>query len=144
MRLWSIHPRYLDSKGLVALWREALLAQKVLEGKTSGYRNHPQLIRFKETNNPLGAIATYLRQVAAEAGRRGYNFDKSKILNKCIRTKLYVTDSQINYEFSHLLEKLKRRDPASYKKIRKISAISPHPLFKLHKGHVEDWEVTQG
>ena len=41
MKLWSIHPKYLDAKGLVALWREALLAQKVLDGKTEGYKNHP-------------------------------------------------------------------------------------------------------
>ena len=39
MRLWSIHPKYLDCKGLVALWREALLAKKVLRGKTRKYAN---------------------------------------------------------------------------------------------------------
>ena len=49
MRLWSVHPKYLDSKGLVALWREALLAKQVLEGGTKGYRNHPQLDRFKKS-----------------------------------------------------------------------------------------------
>ncbi|HEU5178767.1 MAG TPA: pyrimidine dimer DNA glycosylase/endonuclease V, partial [Burkholderiales bacterium] len=32
MRLWSLHPKYLDARGLVALWREALLAQAVLRG----------------------------------------------------------------------------------------------------------------
>ena len=36
MRLWSLHPRYLDAKGLVALWREGLLAQAVLKGQTKG------------------------------------------------------------------------------------------------------------
>jgi hypothetical protein len=46
MRLWSVHPRYLDRQGLTAAWREALLAQKVLTGTTRGYRNHPQLVRF--------------------------------------------------------------------------------------------------
>ena len=39
MRLWSLRPKYLDSQGLVALWREGLLAQAVLRGKTRGYRN---------------------------------------------------------------------------------------------------------
>jgi hypothetical protein len=43
MRLWSLHPQYLDPQGLVALWREALLAQAVLRGKTRGYKHHPQL-----------------------------------------------------------------------------------------------------
>ena len=52
MRLWTLHPRYLDARGLVALWREALLAQKVLRGKTRGYRAHPQLQRFREQADP--------------------------------------------------------------------------------------------
>lgn len=81
MRLWSIHPKYLDAKGLVALWREGLLAQNVLLGKTKGYQYHPQLIRFKKTTNPLGAIATYLIAIADEANLRRYAFDSSKINN---------------------------------------------------------------
>lgn len=35
MRLWSLHPSYLDAVGLVALWREGLLARKVLQGHIS-------------------------------------------------------------------------------------------------------------
>ncbi|HNX99076.1 MAG TPA: pyrimidine dimer DNA glycosylase/endonuclease V, partial [Candidatus Aminicenantes bacterium] len=72
MRLWSIHPRYLDGRGLVALWREALLARKVLTGRTRGYRHHPQLARFRATADPLGTIDRYLAGVLAEADRRGY------------------------------------------------------------------------
>src|SRR5579862_5032823 len=79
MRLWTLHPKYLDAKGLVALWREALLAQKVLRGKTKGYRHHPQLARFKAHENPVVALAAYLREVHKEAKRRGYAFDGSKI-----------------------------------------------------------------
>jgi len=60
MRLWTVHPRYLDTKGLLAAWREGLLAQKVLQDKTSGYRNHPQLLRFRATANPTASIASYL------------------------------------------------------------------------------------
>jgi hypothetical protein len=60
MRLWSVHPSLLDPKGLVALWREGLLAQKVLQGRTTGYRSHPQLHRFRQSGEPLAAIATYL------------------------------------------------------------------------------------
>ena len=67
MRLWSLHPGYLDSQGLVALWREALLAQKVLAGKTRGYKNHPQLERFKAHPHPPQAIAAYLVSVWEEA-----------------------------------------------------------------------------
>ncbi|HLW43123.1 MAG TPA: pyrimidine dimer DNA glycosylase/endonuclease V, partial [Candidatus Acidoferrales bacterium] len=78
MRLWSLHPSHLDGKGLVALWREGLLAQNVLRGKTKGYRFHPQLNRFRATKKPVIAIGTYLRAVAEEAKSRGYSFDASK------------------------------------------------------------------
>lgn len=67
MRLWTLHPKYLDRQGLLALWREGLLAQAVLAGKTKGYRNHPQLIRFKSARDPLAAIGCYLTIVHREA-----------------------------------------------------------------------------
>ncbi|MCU7931797.1 MAG: pyrimidine dimer DNA glycosylase/endonuclease V [Candidatus Thiodiazotropha sp. (ex Codakia rugifera)] len=142
MRLWSINPGYLDSKGLVALWREALLAQNVLMGKTVGYNNHPQLIRFKNTSNPVGAIASYLRAVAVEAKNRGYNFDKSKIQNKRISSHILVTDGQANYEFQHLLKKLKSREPSIYICLRDSERIKLHPLFSKVRGGVEPWEVV--
>ena len=141
MRLWSIHPEYLDAKGLVALWREGLLAQKVLLGETNGYKNHPQLIRFKNINNSLGAIATYLRHVEIEASKRGYTFDRNKIVNKRINSKILVTNKQADYEFNHLLAKLKSRDPELYKTLKNIRSIKLHPLFKKRKGEVEAWEV---
>ena len=71
MRLWSLHPKYLDKLGLLGLWRESLLAQKVLLGKTRGYRNHPQLIRFKRTSDPILYIGTYLYYVYLEGKGRG-------------------------------------------------------------------------
>lgn len=80
VRLWSLHPTYLDAKGLVALWREALLAQKVLAGATLGYRRHPQLTRFSETADPLDAIAAYLGGVHRESTERGYRFDVERII----------------------------------------------------------------
>lgn len=141
MRLWSISPGYLDSKGLVALWREALLAQNVLAGKTVGYNNHPQLKRFKSTSNPSGAIATYLRAVAEEADRRGYEFNKSKILNKRVSRSIIVTSGQVEYEFRHLLNKLKSRDPGLYQRIGNPGRIKLHPLFLKVRGGVEDWEI---
>ena len=58
--LWSLQPGLLDRMGLLALWREGLLAQKVLLGQTTGYRFHPQLKRFQGSKNPVGAINTYL------------------------------------------------------------------------------------
>ncbi len=143
MRLWSIHPEYLDAKGLVALWREGLLAQKVLLGETAGYKNHPQLVRFRNTRNPPGAIATYLRFVAAEAERRGYDFNKGKILNRRIRSHLPLASGQLEYEFVHLLKKLKQRDLEAYLRLRDVIEIKPHPLFVLQPGEVEAWEVSR-
>mgnify|MGYP001818709138 CR=1 FL=1 len=140
MRLWSLHPRYLDAKGLVALWREGLLAQKVLSGETKGYVNHPQLIRFRSRRNPLGAIATYLRHVAEEADARGYKFDKSKIAIKRTRQTIPVTDRQVAFEYEHLLAKLQTRDPKVHRRLIQESDIETHPLFREVPGDIESWE----
>lgn len=140
MRLWSLHPKYLDAKGLVALWREALLAQKVLQGMTKGYKNHPQLTRFKCTDNPLAAIAAYLRGVSAEADKRGYHFDKTKILADTTPSIIPVTNGQLTYEFQHLLAKLKTREPHLYIQLKTVGHITVHPLFSEVNGPVEDWE----
>ena len=102
MRLWSLHPKYLDSKGLVALWREALLARAVLQGETEGYKNHPQLIRFKNHENPLAAINTYILNIYIESVKRFYNFNRNKIGSKFTELEINVTHKQIIYEFKHL------------------------------------------
>src|SRR5689334_16098762 len=107
MRIWSIHPKYLDTKGLVALWRETLLAKHVLEGKTKGYKNHPQLNRFKQLKEPLNSINYYLSVIHDEACNRQYSFDKDKVNWNFKKSKLQVTTGQMNYEAKHLLQKLK-------------------------------------
>ncbi|UNX54807.1 pyrimidine dimer DNA glycosylase/endonuclease V [Georgenia sp. TF02-10] len=84
MRLWSLHPRYLDRQGLTACWREALLAQAVLAGRTRGYRQHSQLRRFRGQPDPLAAVGAYLGGVAAEAAARGYRFDTARILRPAV------------------------------------------------------------
>jgi hypothetical protein len=142
MRLWSLDPAYLDSKGLVALWREGLLAQNVLVGNTKGYKNHPQLIRFKNTINSVGAIASYLRAVADEADKRGYNFNRNKIINKRLQSKIKVTTGQVAYEQSHLLNKLKKRDLARHKQLKDIKIIRVHPMFSKISGKIEHWEIV--
>ena len=140
MRIWSIHPSYLDARGLVALWREGLLAQSVLQGKTKGYRNHPQLTRFKKSENPVGAIAAYLIHVADEADRRGYSFDRGKLGIPELHGPIYVTRGQVDYEFKHLLGKLKKRSPARYAQSKKFKNIEVHPILKKVDGEVEQWE----
>lgn len=140
MRLWSVHPKYLDAKGLVALWREGLLAQKVLLGVTKGYTNHPQLERFKATNDPLDAIGSYLSAVADEADRRGYRFNRDKIVKKHFGDMLLVTTGQVAYEFGHLLAKLEVRDPDRYGRLKGLVEIELHPLFEAVEGDIEVWE----
>jgi Pyrimidine dimer DNA glycosylase len=140
MRLWTLHPKYLDARGLVALWREALLAQKVLRGATRGYRHHPQLHRFSKLANPPAALAGYLAAVHAEAVRRGYHFDASKIGTRRFRGKLKETRSQLLYEWQHLKRKLKRRDVKRYRDLLPVKIPAPHPRFKIVPGRVQDWE----
>ena len=132
MRLWSLHPKYLDTKGLVALWREALLAQKVLAGETKGYKNHPQLDRFKAHPRPMKAIGFYLLEIYNEGARRKYGFRKDKILNVTTRVPLIkVSQEQILFEFCHLLHKIERRTPKSQGHFMGLQSLKLHPLFKL-------------
>ncbi len=143
MRLWTVHPRYLDAKGLVALWREALLAKAVLEGKTKGYRNHPQLVRFRAHQQPVAAVCEYLRCVLAEATRRGYSFDATKIPAQPEPVAAIAeTSGQLDYEWQHLRAKLALRDPERLASYRAIERPDPHPLFTLVPGGVRNWEVV--
>jgi len=141
MRIWSLHPKYLDPKGIVALWRETLLAKKVLEGKTKGYRNHPQLLRFIQSESALDAINQYLSVVYQNSQERGYHFDKSKIDWEFRPQSLQVTEGQLNYELNHLLNKLKKRDPGKFEGISREPAIDSHPLFQVIDGEIEYWEI---
>jgi hypothetical protein len=139
VRIWSLHPKYLDAKGLVALWRESLLAKQVLEGKTKGYKNHPQLIRFKNSGNAVGCINQYLTSVYENSLERGYNFNKNKVNPDFIPAKLTVTDKQLKYEMEHLLKKLKARDPERFHKLS--LRIDANPLFRIIDGEIEEWEI---
>ncbi len=143
MRLWSIHPKYLDAKGLVAVWREALLAQKVLEGETKRYVNHPQLIRFRKTADPILYVGTYLYYIYLEGKRRNYEFDLAKIrrFNTSI-PRIPVTRGQVKYEFNHLLKKLSERDEALYIRLRRMKIIRQHPIFYITEGPIEEWEKS--
>ena len=143
MRLWSLHPVYLDGKGLTALWREGLLAQKVLSGNTRGYRSHPQLDRFKRQADPLAAIGAYLREVQREASRRGYRFDAGKILSGGKTLRIGVTAGQLAYELAHLKAKLETRDKEAYQRVAALGMPQAHPLFEAVDGGVEPWEAVK-
>lgn len=140
MRLWTLHPKYLDRQGLTAVWREALLAQAVLAGLTRGYRHHPQLIRFQAQADPLAAVAAYLRAIAMEAQARGYHFDATKIPALPEPPTIPETQGQLAFEWGHLRAKLALRSPARLETFRDLAVPEPHPLFTLHPGEVRDWE----
>jgi len=165
MRLWSLHPQYLDTKWLLAVWREGLLAKHVLEWKTKWYKNHPQLIRFRATENPLQAINEYLQEIVKEAKNRWYHFDESKICTSSSWTRfripsnawdaeinlpagrqgsawqschIRVTSGQILYETKHLKNKLTIRDSERAKNLPENPIL--HPMFQEIPGEIEPWE----
>lgn len=143
MRLWSLHPKYLDAQGLVALWREGLLARAVLRGQTRGYKHHPQLDRFMAHAQPRLAIDAYLAGVHAEAVARGYSFDHTKIGPVEVVEPIAVTTGQIDLEWQHLLAKLATRSPILFEQSRRLARIACHPLFRQGVGPVASWERAQ-
>jgi hypothetical protein len=140
MRLWTLHPQYLDAPGLVAAWREALLAQQVLTGLTTGYKHHPQLIRFRSQPQPLAVMGAFLAGLAEEAKRRGYRFTTTKILEPGTMAQIEETDGQLLFEWSHLKEKLLKRAPAIHQDLRSIMMPDAHPLFRIVPGAPREWE----
>ena len=141
MRLWSLNPRYLDAQGLVALWREALLARAVLRGETKGYQHHPQLIRFYAHPQPLDAIEYYLHGVYEEAYLRGYSFHRDKLSAvQPLISLIDVTDGQLNYEWQHLTQKIAKRSPKLLPTILSIAYPKPHSIFQIIDGEIASWE----
>jgi hypothetical protein len=141
MRIWSLHPRYLDRQGLTACWRETLLAQAVLEGATRGYTRHPQLERFRAAADPLGAIGDHLAGIAEEAARRGYRFDGTKVHRRSDPfAPLEVTKGWLALEWQHLLGKLSARSPELALQWVGIEEPEAHPLFSVVDGPVSSWE----
>lgn len=140
MRLWSIHPQYLDTQGLVALWREALLAQAVILNLTKGYKNHPQLYRFQQSADPAGAIAQYLQEVFLNAQKRGYKFAGEKVGKIKEKININVHDKQVSYEWQHLQNKLSIRSPKVLLLWRDVKTPQVHPQFVIVKGEIEVWE----
>ena len=141
MRLWTVHPRYLDAQGLVALWREGLLARAVLAGRTRGYTRHPQLERFAAQPAPVDTLDAYLAEVLAESLRRGYRFDARKIGQPAhVPARMAASTGQRDHEWQHLMAKLERRSPAQHAQWRGEAMPSLHPLFSLVEGPIADWE----
>lgn len=142
MRLWSLHPGLLDRAALVAGWREGLLAQKVLRGLTTGYRHHPQLVRFQTLDDPVAGIATWLHGVADEADARGYRFDRQRVVMAAGDHRLAVTSGQLELEWEHLRAKVALRDPAWLPRLGETEGGVPraHPMLDVVPGPAEAWE----
>lgn len=136
MRLWSLHPAVLDRAALIACWREALLAQKVLAGGTRGYTRHPQLERFRACTDPLDAIGHFLGALADEADARGYRFDRARILRNGPDPAIPVTTGQLRYEEAWLRTKVAQRAPEWLDTVRADAA----PSFRAVPGGIEPWE----
>lgn len=141
MRLWTFNPKYLDTRGLVALWREALLAQAVLSGLTRGYLHHPQLLRFRNMPSPPASIAAYLLPIYKEATRRGYHFDATKIGPDRDGRRIITGRGQLDYEWQRFKEKLRIRAPTQLAALQDIPCPEPHPLFRIVAGGIADWEI---
>ena len=140
MRLWTLHPRYLDAQGLTALWREGLLARAVLAGTTRGYTRHPQLLRFQAQPDPRAAIESYLRAVHAESLSRGFRFDATKLQGAGRAPRIPATDGQLVREWQHLGRKLQARSPETLARWAALAQPEPHPLFEVVPGPVAPWE----
>jgi len=140
MRLWTMHPKYLDPVGLVAVWREALLARAVLRGETRGYQHHPQLTRFRSHPQPVSALNRYLDAVYAEAFRRGYQFDRAKLGRAKPGPPIAESSGQLAFEWAHYLNKLRLRQPLRFEELSSVRRPEPHPIFQIVPGPIGTWE----
>jgi hypothetical protein len=136
----DLAPQVSRPQGLVAQWRESLLAQAVLRGNTRGYRHHPQLARFQAQPAPVWSLNAYLAAIHAEATTRGYAFDRSKLGPRRAVQLIAVNDGQLTHEWHHLLHKLSVRSPELYSRWHDLAMPDCHPLFEVRPGPIEEWE----
>lgn len=143
MRMWSLHPNLLDRSRLLGAWREGLLALHVLDGRTKGYRHHPQLQRWQSTPDPLRYLGWYMLQLQQEAAKRGYNFDLDRVFRIIPENSIYLEDltravrvsrGQLRYESRHLSKKT----GVEVKKYKAHPIFRPVPIQKP-----EPWEVLR-
>jgi hypothetical protein len=113
-------------------------------GDTRGWRNHPQLDRFKDHSETMDAIGFYPLKIREEASFRGHSYDGSKIRRPINRVALTsITTGQLLYEFSLLLERTRLRMPAWHEKLREVYDLpKAYPLFEVVEGDVGRWEVS--
>lgn len=148
MRLWSIHPKYLDSKRLVTQWREALLCRAILDGKTKGYKEHPHFLRVKSHSQPYYFINSFLYVIWEEGKQRKFQFDKSKLMENLVQKYeeplqlMEVTEGQVQYEFDFLQKKFGEFHIQYIKNLQNFNdfGIEVNPCFIKIFGDIMNFE----
>lgn len=107
--------------------------------QTRGYRQHPQLARFRGHAAPELAIDAHLAAVREEASERGYAFDRSKLGAIQAVAGIEATSGQLACEWEHLLRKLVVRHAALAGR-RRDEAPACLPLFVIAPGPIAAWE----
>jgi hypothetical protein len=141
MRIWSIHPKYLDSKELLNLWNETIQAKNEFLTKFSGHFSNKQLERFLDLKNPLEAINSYMSSIYREAVKRDFSVDDSFMdwdFDDSIQ--IPVTAGQISHEISKLKSRLRERDEKKLQKLNGRTFLELHPIFYSVPGTIEEWE----
>ena len=142
-RIWSLHPKYLDGIEIFFLWRNCIMAKKILDGTEKVNRKFPHLARFESSSNPIGAINIYLSEVYKIASTHGKNFKLDKFDDSFKDISLNVTKGQMEYEVELFKKKLRNRSSDTNALIFKIKIIEPNPLFKVVEGNKEAWDIEQ-
>ena len=139
MRLWSLHPRYLDPQG----WSrcgETLLARKVLRGETRGYRHHPQLQRFREARDPQSAIDAYLPRSTPRRRRAATRSTRTSSMPTRARKDPGRARATRRARMGHLIAQARVAQPGAHVRWRELQRPRTHPSFRVVAGGVADWE----
>ena len=133
MNLWSFHPKYLDEKGLRAVWQDALFAQNVLSGRIKDHRKYyPQLMKFNNYFEPLAAIGAYLGFIYDDGVERGIIFQEHKIMHRSKRENIFQVDRErLEDEFEQYKRKMQTVSMLQTAKLRQVSKVEPHPIFEV-------------
>lgn len=143
MRIWSLHPKYLDKKELIDSWNDGLRTIGILTRNHQGSIFRPELSRFRSQSEPIIAVEKYLLSIANEAKRRGYMVDIRKLpsIPVVVSHKIPVSSGQIEYEWRQLMHVLAGRSPGFLRRIEYSPSHDINPIFYKRPGHdIETWE----
>ncbi len=137
MKLWSLHPRHMDHTRLLALWRTALAARDIIEGRASDYRVDRSIYRFMGRLDSDRAINTYIYYIWLEAKGRGYRFAREEALKKELidtEIKIPVTSGQLLFEAWKLLTKISQTNPDWISRLAIEKCFEANPVFRVVEG----------